>query len=147
MCDYCNESIQSHIFGQWTPLKNCENPCLSYRQFVREAYIARYGGVRREAHGAVLRKHPDDPALAQAGEGLLAYRGLTLSDQREYCQIFNENNRRLRNPKFRYLYNATASRSSRRVGARRSLRKPSVGGERLSEGESEQLRINEFMRK
>ena len=100
-----------------------------------------------EAHGAVLRKHPDDPAFAQVGEGLLNYHGLPVSEQIWYVRYFNRNIRRLRNPKRRYLYNATASRSTCEVGARRSLRKPSVGGERHREGESEQLRINEFMRK
>ena len=97
-----------------------------------------------EAHGAVLRKHPDDPAFAQVGEGLLNYHGLSINDQKYYVRYFNRNIRRLRNPKRRYLYNATAARSSRRVGARRSLRKPSEGGERLSEGESEQLRITNY---
>ena len=100
-----------------------------------------------EAHGAVLRKHPDDPATAQAGEGLLKFYGLTQDDINEYLAIVWRKKRDLANPKRRYLYNGTTPRSSRRVGARRSLRKPSVGGERHREGESEQLRINEFMRK
>lgn len=133
MCDICREAYHA---GQITKGEMWRCPYNPFK--FRDNW---------EAHGAVLRKHPDDPAFAQVGEGLLNYHGLNINDQIFYVRYFNRNIRRLRNPKRRYLYNATATRSGRRAGARRSLRKPSVGGERLSEGESEQLRINEFMRK
>lgn len=133
MCDICREAYHAGY--------------ITKGEYWRCPYNPFNHGRNWEAHGAVLRKHPDDPAFAQVGEGLLNYHGLSQDDQKFYVRHFNRNTRRLRNPKRRYLYNETARRSSRRVGARRSLRKPSVGGERHREGESEQLRINEFMRK
>ena len=132
MCDICREALAAGY--------------ITKGEFWRCPYNSWYQRRNWEAHGAVLRKHPDDSGTAQPDEGLLHFYGLNQQDINSYLAIVRAKRRALANPERRYLYNGTTRRSSRRVGARRSLRKPSVGGERLSEGESEQLRINEFMR-
>lgn len=130
MCDICREAYHAGYITKGEFWRCPYNP-FNYRR-------------NWETHGVGLGKRPDDSGTAQPDEGLLNFYGLTQQDINEYLAIVWAKRRALANPERRYLYNGTARRSSRRVGARRSLGKPSVGGERLSEGESEQLRINDF---